>query len=42
MEVKPTIATLLLVFNHVHTPVQVPVRSPPKIVPINRTAPEQS
>jgi hypothetical protein len=42
MDVEPIIITLSLHLTHAHTPAQVPVISPPKMVPISRTAPEQS
>lgn len=42
MDVDPIIITLSLHLIHAHTPEQVPVINPPKMVPISRTAPEQS
>lgn len=40
--VEPTIITLSFDLVYAQIPEQVPVISPPKIVPISRTAPEQS
>lgn len=42
MEVEPTIKTLSLDLSQVQAPAHVPAISPPKTVPIKRTAPEQS
>lgn len=42
MAVDPTIIILLGNLILAQTPAQVPTTRPPKIVPINRTAPEQS
>jgi hypothetical protein len=42
IDVDPIIKALSLHFIHAQTPEQVPVISPPKMVPINSTAPEQS
>lgn len=42
IDVQPTITTLSLRLNHVQVPAAVPVIRPPKIVPISKTAPEQS
>ena len=40
--VEPTIITLSLYLIQAHIPMQEPVMSPPKMVPIKSTAPEQS
>lgn len=40
--VDPTMITLSLYLIQAHIPMQEPVISPPKIVPIKSTAPEQS
>lgn len=42
IDVDPIIKALSLHLIHAQTPEQVPVISPPKMVPINSTAPEQS
>ena len=40
--VDPIIRTSSFDFNHAHVPTQVPVKSPPNIIVINKIAPEQS
>lgn len=42
MAVDPTITTRSLILTHAQATAQVPVTSPPSMVHINKTAPEQS